>query len=81
LVLLSIKANNNLKKTVNRTKQLSERLSTGYKINKAAESRIADTDMAAEMVQYAKESILKQINESILSQANVITKGVLNLLN
>ncbi|GEM_PF-5735723 len=81
MVLLSIKANNNLKKTVNRTKQLSERLSTGYKINKAAESRIADTDMAAEMVQYAKESILKQINESILSQANVITKGVLNLLN
>ncbi|KAB1437466.1 hypothetical protein F7O84_07590 [Candidatus Galacturonibacter soehngenii] len=37
--------------------------------------------MAEEMVQYAKESILKQTNESILSQANAITKGVLNLLN
>lgn len=47
----------------------------------AAESRIVDTDMAEEMVQYAKESILKQTNESILSQANAITKGVLNLLN
>lgn len=46
----------------------------------AAESRISDTDMATEMVKYAKESILRQTNESILSQANAIPKGVLNLL-
>jgi flagellin len=45
-----------------------------------AESRIADTDMAAEMVKYAKQSILMQTNESILSQANAMSESVLNLL-
>lgn len=45
-----------------------------------AESIIADTDMAAEMVKYAKQSILMQTNESILSQANAMPEGVLNLL-
>lgn len=46
----------------------------------AAESRIRDTDMAAEMVEYSKGSILAQAGQSILAQANQGTQGVLTLL-
>lgn len=47
----------------------------------AAESRIRDTDMANEMVKYAKENILEQVGHSVLAQANQSTQGVLTLLN
>ena len=46
----------------------------------AAESRIRDTDMAAEMVNQSKHSILQQAGQSMLSQANQIPNGVLRLL-
>lgn len=46
----------------------------------AAESRIRDTDMAAEMVKYTKDNILQQATESMLAQANQSTQGVLSLL-
>ncbi|MCR4706077.1 MAG: hypothetical protein K5641_08445 [Lachnospiraceae bacterium] len=46
----------------------------------AAESRIRDTDMAEEMVRYAKESILQQAGQSMLAQANHSTEGILALL-
>lgn len=46
----------------------------------AAESRIRDTDMAAEMVEYSKGNILAQAGQSILAQANQGTQGVLTLL-
>lgn len=46
----------------------------------AAESQIRDTDMAAEIVKYAKESILEQVGHSVLAQANQSTQGVLSLL-
>lgn len=46
----------------------------------AAESRIRDTDMAKEMVSYAKQSILEQAGISVISQANQATQGVLQLL-
>ena len=47
---------------------------------KSAESRIRDTDMASEMVQYSKNNILKQAGQSMLAQANQATQGVLSLL-
>jgi flagellin len=47
----------------------------------AAESRIRDADMAAEIVQYAKESILTQAGSAMLAQANTQTQSVLQLLN
>ena len=47
----------------------------------AAESLIRDTDMSKEMVKYAKENILEQVNSSILAQANQSTQGVLALFN
>lgn len=48
--------------------------------SQAAESRIRDTDMAAEMVSHSKHSILQQAGQSMLSQANQIPNGVLRLL-
>ena len=46
----------------------------------AAESRIRDTDMAEEMVNYSKNNILAQAGQSMLAQANQSTQGVLSLL-
>lgn len=48
--------------------------------SQAAESRIRDTDMAAEMVNQSKHSILQQAGQSMLSQANQLPNGVLRLL-
>ena len=45
-----------------------------------AESRIRDTDMAEEMVEYSKNNILAQAGQSMLAQANQSTQGVLSLL-
>ena len=46
----------------------------------SAESRIRDTDMAEEMVNYSKNSILQQAGQSMLAQANQANQGVLSLL-
>ena len=46
----------------------------------AAESRIRDTDMASEMVDYSKNNILAQAGQSMLAQANQSTQGILSLL-
>ena len=46
----------------------------------AAESRIRDTDMADEMVNYSKNNILQQAGQAMLAQANQSTQGVLSIL-
>jgi flagellin len=46
----------------------------------AAESRIRDTDMASEMVNYTRASILSQAGTAMLAQANQSNQGVLKLL-
>ena len=46
----------------------------------SSESRIRDTDMAEEMVQYSKNNILQQAGQSMLAQANQANQGVLSLL-
>jgi flagellin len=46
----------------------------------ASESRIRDTDMAQEMVNYSRSNILQQAGTSMLAQANQATQGVLQLL-
>ncbi len=46
----------------------------------AAESRIRDTDMAEEMVEYSNLSILAQAGQSMLAQANQSNQGILSLL-
>lgn len=47
----------------------------------AAESKIRDADMAAEMVRLAKSNILQQAGEAMMAQANQSTQGVLSLLS
>jgi flagellin len=47
----------------------------------AAESRIRDTDMASEMVQYVKNRILSQASGAMLAQANTSTQAVMQLLS
>ena len=46
----------------------------------AAESRIRDTDMAKEMVEFSKNNILQQAGFSIIAQANQLPQGTLTLL-
>lgn len=46
----------------------------------AAQSRIADTDMAEEMVKFTRSNILSQAGTAMLAQANQSTQGVLKLL-
>lgn len=46
----------------------------------SAESRIRDTDMAKEMMQYTKNNILVQASQAMLAQANQLPQGVLQLL-
>ena len=46
----------------------------------AAESRIRDTDIASEMVNYSKNNILAQAGQSMLAQANQSNQGALSLL-
>lgn len=45
-----------------------------------SESRIRDTDMAEEMVDYSKHNILIQAAQAMLSQANQSTQGIVSLL-
>lgn len=46
----------------------------------ASESRIRDTDMAAEMTNFTKSQILSQASTAMLAQANQVPQGVLSLL-
>ncbi|MEE1250754.1 MAG: flagellin [Lachnospiraceae bacterium] len=64
---------NRLEHTVANLDNVSENTSS-------AESRIRDTDMASEMVNYSKNNILAQAGQSMLAQANQTTQGVLSLL-
>lgn len=50
-----------------------------YNIN-GAESQIRDADMATEMMNYTKSSILQNVSQAMLSQANQKPQGVLSLL-
>ena len=64
---------NRLEHTVSNLDNVSENTSS-------AESRIRDTDMAQEMVNYSKNNILAQAGQSMLAQANQSNQGVLSLL-
>jgi flagellin len=64
---------NRLEHTISNLDNVSEN-------TQAAESRIRDTDMAKEMVNYSKNNILMQAGQSMLAQANQANQGVLSLL-
>lgn len=64
----------------NRLEHTIANLDTTSENTTDAESRIRDTDMADEMVEHSKNSILVQAGQSVLAQANQSTSGVINLL-
>ncbi|QHT47988.1 flagellin [Bacillus sp. SB49] len=64
---------NRLEHTINNLDTSSENLT-------AAESRIRDVDMAKEMMEQTKNSILSQAAQAMLAQANQQPQGVLQLL-
>ena len=64
----------------NRLEHTIANLDTTSENTSAAESRIRDTDMAKEMVNYSKNNILAQAGQSMLAQANQSNQGVLSLL-
>jgi flagellin len=64
----------------NRLEHTINNLDASSENTQAAESRIRDTDMASEMVQYSATSIIQQAGQSMLAQANSQTQGVLSLI-
>lgn len=64
----------------NRLEHTINNLDTTSENTQSAESRIRDTDMAKEMVEYSKNNILSQAGQSMLAQANQANQGVLSLL-
>jgi len=64
---------NRLEHTVENLRVASENL-------QAAESRIRDVDMAAEMAEFSKQQILEQAGVAMLAQANMAPQSVLQLL-
>ena len=65
----------------NRLEHTVANLDTVSENTSAAESRIRDTDMAKQMVEYSKNNILAQAGQSMLAQANQLNQGVLSLLS
>lgn len=66
-------AQNRFQSTISNLQVTTENLS-------ASESRIRDTDMAAEMVNFTKDQILLQAGTAMLAQANSAPQSVLKLL-
>lgn len=64
---------NRLEQTISRLDLTSENL-------QAAESRIRDADMAAEMIQFTRNQIIQQSGTAMLAQANQAPQSVLQLL-
>ncbi|MCX7522372.1 flagellin [Microbacterium sp. STN6] len=64
---------NRFEHTINNLNVSKENLS-------ASSSRITDTDMASEMVNYTRANILSQAGTAMLAQANQSNQGVLQLL-
>ena len=64
----------------NRLEHTIDNLDNVVENTTTAESRIRDTDMAEEMVNYSKNNILAQAGQSMLAQANQSNQGVLSLL-
>ncbi|MBS7260867.1 MAG: flagellin [Treponema sp.] len=64
----------------NRLDMTVKGLDIGAENLQASESRIRDTDMAAEMVEFTKDQVLSQAGTAMLAQANQSSQNVLSLL-
>jgi flagellin len=65
----------------NRFEMAAKGVNIAAENTQAAESRIRDTDMASEMVEYTKNQILTQSGTAMLAQANSQSQNVLALLS
>ena len=66
--------------TQNRLEHTIANLNVSVENLSASESRIRDTDMAAEMVNFTRHQIMSQAGTAMLAQANQIPQSVLSLL-
>lgn len=66
--------------TQNRLEHTIKNLDTSSENLQASESRIRDVDMAKEMMEFTKNSILQQAATAMLAQANMAPQAVLQLL-
>ncbi|MDR3238388.1 MAG: flagellin [Spirochaetia bacterium] len=64
----------------NRLETSVRSLNQSYENMVAADSRVRDTDMAAQMVDYTRDQILVQTGVAMLAQANFVPKQVLQLI-
>ncbi len=64
----------------NRLDMTVKGLNIGAENLQASESRIRDTDMANEMVEFTKDQVLSQAGTAMLAQANQSSQNVLSLL-
>ncbi|MDY5886054.1 MAG: flagellin [Treponema sp.] len=64
----------------NRLEKTVVGLDIGAENLQASESRIRDTDMAAEMVEFTKNQVLSQAGTAMVAQANQSSQNVLSLL-
>jgi flagellin len=64
----------------NRFEMAAQSVAVAAENMQAAESRIRDTNMASEMVNYTRGTILNQAGTAMLAQANLRNQSVLNLL-
>jgi flagellin len=63
----------------NRLENTTRAIALTYENLMAADSRIRDADMAAEMVEFAKNQVLMQTSGAMLAQANLKSKYLLKL--
>ncbi|NMW92014.1 flagellin [Mobiluncus mulieris] len=73
-------ARSNLGAVQNRFEHTITNLNVAVENLAASESRVRDTDMAQEMMQFTRNQILSQAGTSMLAQANQVPQGVLSLL-
>ncbi len=71
---------NSLGAVQNRLEHTVNNLSVTMENLQAAESRVRDADMAAEMMKFTKQQILTQAGTAMLAQANAKPQSVLQLL-
>jgi flagellin len=64
----------------NRMEMAQKGINVAAENTQAAESRIRDTDMAKEVVEYTKDQILQSAATAMLAQANSQSQNVLALL-
>lgn len=78
-IIATLRAQNGAE--TNRLDFASEMLTTSKVNLEAANSRIKDTDIAAESTSFAKYNILMQSGTAMLTQANIVSQAALRLLS